>query len=137
MGGVASFLITMRPHLAALEPGHFAGLNRGPRAAVRAALTVFFEGGPLDRIWPNARSPPDGSRLASFVNLFVARRTDCSETPFCRAISASVNLLVDVNPIVHETATQASRGSVARAMNTSTDLRIFMHSSAASRYSEW
>jgi hypothetical protein len=28
MGGVASFLITMRPHLAVLEPGHFAGFSR-------------------------------------------------------------------------------------------------------------
>jgi hypothetical protein len=69
------------------------------------------------------------------VNLVTARRTDCSDTPICRAISASVNLLVDVNSSVREIATQASRGSVARDMNTSTDLRIFMHSSAASRYS--
>ena len=52
------------------------------------------------------------------MNLFIARRTDCSDTPICRAISASVNLLVDVNSSVHETATQASRGSVARLMNT-------------------
>jgi hypothetical protein len=26
--GVASFLTTMRPHLAVLEPGHFSGFNR-------------------------------------------------------------------------------------------------------------
>jgi hypothetical protein len=30
------------------------------------------------------------------MNLFIARRTDCPDTPICRAISASVNLLVDV-----------------------------------------
>jgi hypothetical protein len=29
MGGVASFLIIMRPQPGALKPGHFASLNRG------------------------------------------------------------------------------------------------------------
>jgi hypothetical protein len=32
IGGVASFLITMRPRLAVLEPGHFAGFNPGPES---------------------------------------------------------------------------------------------------------
>ena len=59
------------------------------------------------------------------MNLFIARRTDCSDTPICRAISAWANPWFDVNSSVHETATQASRGSRSCDMNASTDLRIF------------
>jgi hypothetical protein len=45
---------------------------------------------------------------ANLVNLVTARRTLSSDTPSCRAISVSVNLLVDVNPSVQETASKES-----------------------------
>jgi hypothetical protein len=98
-------------------------------ASIREILRAG--GPPLDRI---CRSLPNESRLANLVNLAVARRADNSLTPSWRPIWAWLNPAVEFNPIADATAVQASRGSVDRLMNTSTDLRIFMHSSAASRH---
>src|SRR3981081_4067377 len=123
-------LAPVRSETAVLEPGHFLRLEPlASKLPLEPTLTVFFEGGP-----PSGRSPPDGSGLSSLVNFFIARCSRCSDTPSWWAIWVSLNPWVDASPIVCETVVQASRGSVARLMNTSTDLRIFMHSSAASRY---
>jgi hypothetical protein len=51
MGGVASFLITMRPRPTLPEPGHFAGLNRGLEASVKSPR------------WPFSLSAAVGSNL--------------------------------------------------------------------------